>query len=153
MVNLPFLLTWWNPWPRCWCCLARVQNVCHKAHSRLLKGQKRNTCNACNYSKSVYEKMWRETHFQRTTCSVQNINHQSSRWLGLFRSSLSNQPKPFHKDTKQSFKQSLHICELYVIFLKQNSLHWFCRPVSWLRWVSWVSAGKRCAPAASPFLP
>ncbi len=54
MVNLPFLLTWWNPWPRRWCCLARVRNVCHKAHSKSLKGQKRKKFNAFHYSKSVY---------------------------------------------------------------------------------------------------
>lgn len=42
MVNLPFLLPWWNPWPPHWCCLARVQNVCRKARSKWLKDQKRN---------------------------------------------------------------------------------------------------------------
>lgn len=153
MVNLPSLLKWWNPWPRCWCCLARVQNVCHIAHCKSLKGQKRKKFNVFDYSKSVYGRHGMKLTFKGPLVQFKiqiidlPVDLGSSDPLYQISRNLSIK-------TPSSHLICLCInCELYLIFLKQNSLHWFCRPVSWLRSVSWVSAGKRCAPAASPFLP
>lgn len=157
MVNLPFWSQWWNPWPPRWHGLARARSVCHKARSKWLWEQKskkrwmRFFTARVAYVASVARKLTFKRPLVQFKIQIIDLPIDMSSSNPLYQISWNLSIKTTSSHSHVFINVNDTVCEL--MFMSQNSLHWFSRPVSWLPLVSWASAGKRCAPAASPSPP